>query len=103
MSNPPEVRRVDPSEIALMLYDAAKKHGYTLVEANQMWEADELWEPDLRDLWLIYGFVVEGNAAADYQTSIVVSQMMAPPGFMDSMRARIAELDDRYPPSEVEP
>lgn len=91
-----DVRRIDPGEIALMLYEAAQKHGYTLVEADEMWKGGELAEPDLRDLWLIYGSVVDDDRALDYQTSIDDGRrLMAQSGFVEWVQARITELDER--------
>ena len=50
--------KVDRSEIVEMMSRAAAKHGLDLERFFDLGRADELDEPSLRDLWLIWGDVL---------------------------------------------
>ena len=52
------VTKVDRSEIIDMLSRAAKKRGMDLSRFFELGRADELDDPGLRDLWLIWGEVL---------------------------------------------
>lgn len=57
-SEPTMVTKVDRSEIVNMLSRAAQKHGLDLESFFRLGSADELDNPSLRDLWLIWGDVL---------------------------------------------
>jgi hypothetical protein len=55
------VTKLDRSEIVGMLSRAAEKHGLDLRRFFELDRADELDDPNLRDLWLIWGDVLSEN------------------------------------------
>ena len=52
-------RQIDREEIVAMLKDAADAAGISLRRFHDLGEADALDNPVLRDLWLIWGDVLD--------------------------------------------
>lgn len=49
------MRTLSPDEVEAMLEAVAQRHGMTLDELRDLGSRDELVDPELRDLWLIWG------------------------------------------------
>lgn len=54
-----DVRTIRPDQVRAMLADAAGRFGLDLDRFQNLGRSGELVEPELRDLWLIWGPVVE--------------------------------------------
>jgi hypothetical protein len=48
------IRRVSREEVDAELAEAARRYGRTFEEVTEAWCRDDLDEPELRDLWLIW-------------------------------------------------
>jgi hypothetical protein len=53
----PSVRKIPREEVDAMLAEAAAMFGHTKAECDFMWTDGTLYEPELRDLWLIWSDV----------------------------------------------
>lgn len=54
------MRTVSSDEVNAMLAAVAERHGLTLDQLRELASRDELVDPELRDLWLIWGDSTQG-------------------------------------------
>ncbi len=52
------IEKLDRDGVLIMLTGAAKSYGLTLRDLYELGTSDKLDEPELRDLWLIWGDIV---------------------------------------------